>query len=303
MRVEGLDPARLARALARRGLGLQIGPFQVRVRSPLPEVARGIAHLYAHHRLIAASIPDFEVAVQPGTALRRWLAPQARFTLDGHDPFKPLPRAHAFPLLEWGLNWCVASYAHQYLILHAAVVARGDSALVLAAPPGSGKSTLCAALATRGWRLFSDELALLRVGSDEVHPLARPISLKNASIDLLRRWAPAARFSDPVADTHKGTIAHLSPSGDCVREAAPARVRWCLFPRYSPGAVARLEPAPKGAAFLEAAQQAFNYSVLGVHGFDTLRTMMAAAGCYRFAFDDLAAAVATLDRLADDAHA
>jgi predicted ATPase len=30
--------------------------------------------------------------------------------------------------------------------------------VILPAPPGSGKSTLCAALVTRGWRLLSDEL-------------------------------------------------------------------------------------------------------------------------------------------------
>jgi hypothetical protein len=41
------------------------------------------------------------------------------------------------------------------------VLERGGRALLLPAPSGSGKSTLCAGLAFNGWRLLSDELALL----------------------------------------------------------------------------------------------------------------------------------------------
>ena len=37
-------------------------------------------------------------------------------------PFAPLPLDQAFPMLEWGLNWCVSAHCHQYLIFHAAVV-------------------------------------------------------------------------------------------------------------------------------------------------------------------------------------
>ena len=99
--------------------------------------------------------------------------------------FNPLPAEQAFPLLEWGLNWCVATQCHQYLILHAAVLERGGRALIMPAPPGSGKSTLCAALVARGWRLFSDELALIEIGGGQIVPLPRPISLKNESIDRI----------------------------------------------------------------------------------------------------------------------
>ncbi|MEZ5583098.1 MAG: hypothetical protein R3F37_10360 [Candidatus Competibacteraceae bacterium] len=39
-------------------------------------------------------------------------------------------------------------------VLHAAAVADGDECLILAAPGGSGKTTLTAVLLAQGWALF-----------------------------------------------------------------------------------------------------------------------------------------------------
>ena len=62
--------------------------------------------------------------------------------------------------------------------------------------PGSGKSTLAAGLVYRGgWRLLSDELALLSLGDGAVSALPKPISLKNESIAIMKRFAPGASFS------------------------------------------------------------------------------------------------------------
>ncbi len=103
-----------------------------------------------------------------------------------------MPLGHAMPLLEWALNWCISTDAHQFLIVHAAAIERNGLAVVLPAPPGSGKSTLCAALIHRGWRLLSDELALLSLVDGTLHALARPVSLKNRSIDVMSEYAREA---------------------------------------------------------------------------------------------------------------
>lgn len=58
---------------------------------------------------------------------------------------------------------------------------------IVPAPLDSAKRTLCAALVGKGWRLLSDELALVRLDTGELVPLPRPISLKNASINIIRR--------------------------------------------------------------------------------------------------------------------
>ena len=103
----------------------------------------------------ADEFADFDVRVAPPVGLRRWILLQAFFHFDDRPSFRPLPPGQAFPLLEWGLNWRVAAHAHQFLIVHAAVIVKA-AGRILPAPPGSGKSTLCAGLISRGWRLLSD---------------------------------------------------------------------------------------------------------------------------------------------------
>ncbi len=48
--------------------------------------------------------------------------PKCNFGVDEEKPFAPFPRDTALPFLEWGINWCVATHAHHYLMLHAGVV-------------------------------------------------------------------------------------------------------------------------------------------------------------------------------------
>jgi serine kinase of HPr protein (carbohydrate metabolism regulator) len=53
----------------------------------------------------------------------------------------------------------------------------GGKGVLLSAVSGSGKSTLSAELALNGWRLLSDELALID-SEVKLVPLTRPVSLK-----------------------------------------------------------------------------------------------------------------------------
>jgi hypothetical protein len=261
-------------------------------------VAEGIFLLYAEH-LVEDGFADFHVRVARPAGLRRWVQPQVVFQFDGRPPFLPLPGDQGFPILEWGLNWCVSAHCHQYLVLHAAVLERSGAALVLPAPPGSGKSTLCAGLVSRGWRLLSDELALLSPASGEIVPLARPISLKNASIELIGRFAPREFIGAPVHDTLKGSVAHMKPPKESVRrESETAPPRWIVKPRYVAGAPAQLQPLPKARAFMQLVDSAFNYQFHGVQGFDLLGRVVESCECYEFEYADLEEAVRTFDAFA-----
>jgi HprK-related kinase A len=222
-----------------------------------------------------------------------------RLHCDGYEMFQPMPLQHAFPMFEWGLNWCVSSRAHRYLIVHAAVLERHGRAVILPAPPGSGKSTLTAALCGKGgWRLLSDELTLLELDTGLLVPNPRPISLKNASIDILRAYLPQAVLSTPVHDTTKGTVAHMRAPGDAVARAADcARPAWVVFPHYSAGAATTLEPLARAATFMELAGNSFNYSVLGAAGFDALGRLIGQAAGFRFRYSALDEALDTFARL------
>jgi HprK-related kinase A len=284
----------------KHGISLQTGAFTTHLKTSVASVAEGIGLLYADYSLMEqGGFADFHVDLSRPFNLRRWFKPQVLFLFDGKSTFKPLPFDQAFPMFEWGLNWCVSSHAHSYLIIHAAVVEKGGHAAILPAPPGSGKSTLCAALIHRGWRLFSDELALVRLNDGKIIPLPRPVSLKNESIDIIRRYQPDAIFSRKVADTMKGTIAHMKvPTSSIERASESAQAAWVVFPKYQADAVeAQLEALPQSRAFMRVADNTFNYSLLGAKGFAALASLIGASQCYDFSYASLDQAVETFANL------
>lgn len=301
MKVADVHGASFADGLQNAGVTLRTGAFTVRVRSPLAVVAQGMSLLYADYPPVAAhEFCDFDVRIDTGRGARRWFRPQARFVFDGHSPFDPLPAEQGFLLLEWAMNWCVSSYAHHVLVLHAAVVERNGFAAILAAPSGSGKSTLCAGLVSRGWRLLSDELTLISPADLSIQPLGRPISLKNRSIDVMRSFAPEAVFNHITSDTVKGAVTHMKvPPEHLQKMAETAQPKWVIFPRYLQGAPATLTPRSRANSVLELGRNAFNYAVLGTTAFEVLGNVVAASDCYDFAYGDLNDAVSQFDQLAE----
>lgn len=294
MLIGEFDTAELGQRLRSGGLGLRLYPFTVRVSSRIGALASTLHQMYARFPLVDAGFADFHVTVRR----RRWFKRQAVFELDGYRPFLPLPADQVFPLFEWGLNWCIVHHVQDFLILHAAVLERDGAALILPGPPGAGKSTLTAGLACAGWRLLSDELTLLRLDDGAVQGMARPISLKNESIPLVRELAPEAIFSPVAHDTAKGTVCHLAPPASALASVGrTATPRWFVLPRFQAGAEARLEALGRAQAFMAAADFALNYSVLGAAGFDLLTSTIDRCEPYSLTFGSLAQAVAILSDL------
>lgn len=90
------------------------------------------------------------------------------------------------------------------LALHASCVRIGDGAVLLAGPPGAGKSTTAAALAARGLSVLSDDLTALDLGERDDPPLAW------ASFDHLRLWPEGERV---VLGT-SGALDRITPTWD-----------------------------------------------------------------------------------------
>ncbi|TVS00738.1 MAG: HprK-related kinase A [Rhodospirillales bacterium] len=291
-----MDRRAVAGALADGGLVIRCGPFTTRIMSDLGELAEPIRLLYADFPLVDDALIDFHVSVRRCSGVYRRLRRHIVFLLDDEPALTPKVRRLALPLLEWGANWCIYRHAHQYLIVHAAVVEKKGVACLLPGTSGAGKSTLCAALVSRGWRLLSDELALLRPDSAEVLPAARPISLKNRSIALLRSFAPEQTFGPECSETPKGVVAHMRPPADSVaRMDEPALPSRIIFPQWRQDSAPELWPVSKGRAFYRVADGSINYPTLGSDAFHQVANLVERCECFDFRYSALDDAVATFD--------
>lgn len=298
MTVGEMPPARLRAQLAGPGLRLGFGHIVVRIASEVPALLPSFRHLYADHRPCDdAAIEDAFVAIRHASQLRRLVAPIVRGELDGHDGFLPLPARAAMIMLESCLNWAVIGSGAGCLMLHAAAVERDGGAVILPAGSGSGKSTLCAALLKRGWRLLTDETVILRPADLAVLPLARPVSLKNDSIALVRALFGEAAMSPVFRGMPKGDMAYLRPPAEAVaRIAEPALPARFLSPRFLPGepfAAIALRPMETFRLILD---NAVNYPEMQRLGFEMARELAFRCPAHRVLYGDLAPVLDFLDR-------
>ena len=92
------------------------------------------------------------------------------------------------PALEALLYRRMALRERGLAVLHAAVLARGDRAVVFLGPSGAGKSVLALTLCNRGWTYLSDEFAPLEA-QGKVVAVPRPVCFDASGIepDLLAR--------------------------------------------------------------------------------------------------------------------
>jgi len=299
VKLSELPPKTLAHLLGKSGLKLKIGLFHTRLSSSISRVAEHLRLFYGGFDLLDNDeFIDFSLKISAPSLIRRFFRPQVNFSFDGHLPFKPLPYDQAAAFFEWGLNWCIASHAHPYLIIHAAVVERNGCGLLLPGSPGSGKSTLCAALVGRGWRLLSDEMALVSLADGLVYPVPRPISLKNESLAVIRAFCPDLVLGPVVKDTSKGTVSHVRPPDASIDLAkVPVKIRHVIFPKYVAGAATELTALSKGRGFMALADNSFNYAILGARGFDAVGDLCDAVEGHDFRYSQLEEAVALFSGL------
>lgn len=300
MKVGDQSADELRSCLNRGRLRLWVGPFLVGLRSSLEFITQSVHTLYRWHLTApSADGAHFDIRVDPPGALRRVFRPQVQFDVDGRQPFIPLPVSLAAPMLEAGLNWCVGQLANQFLVIHCATLERGGRALLMPAPPGSGKSTLCAALIARGWRLLSDEFALVEPASGLLIPVPRPVALKDRSIGLIAEWAPDVYLSPPVVNNEGQTVAYMRPPLDSVAASSvkcpPGLI---VIPRYVDAVETSATPMTRARALLHLADNSFNYNLHGRTGFERLAGIADAAPCVTLRYSRLEEGVDAVNRLA-----
>ena len=286
----------IRQALQRDGVFLDFGLATLRVRSQGGTLAAPLQSVYRHFGFeTQPQWADLHVDLAQPASLRRWLRPQVIFRCDSEEPFEPFPADTALPLMEWGANYLIGRRFNELLLLHAGVVERDGFALVLPALPGSGKSTLTAALSLRGWRLLSDEFGALDLQRGSFRPVLKPAALKNESIEVIQRFAPLAEMGPVFPKTRKGRVAHLAPSAQAV--AARHQHAWpgaIVLPRWQAGHATELTPVSAQMSFSALAFNAFNYARLGAAGFQATVALTQRCPTWQLIYSDLEDALAKL---------
>jgi hypothetical protein len=128
------------------------------------------------------------------------------------------------------------------LYVHGAMLRSGDSALLLPAAPGSGKTCLSLALAAAGFDWHTDEMVLLAGEDLRAQGVPACPCVKEPAWPLVEPFVPELRARRVHRRADGKTVRYPPPPCD-PRDPALARswpVRWIVFPRYAAGGGTRL---------------------------------------------------------------
>jgi HprK-related kinase A len=296
--IENLSSADLRDRLAGPGIHLVTGAYTFHLRVRGAALTRDIATMYGAYCVQSAdSIEDASVCIEPHRSWRRPFQLGIRVRINDQRELEGATIATSYAALESALNWSIALSDLGPLLVHAAVVERDGRALMLPGPSGAGKSTLCAALVCEGWRLFSDEMAILGPDGD-LMPNPRPVSLKNDAIAIIRSDYPSAYIAETMRGTPKGDVAFMrAPRSSALRCSESAPVATVVAPLYEPGAATAARRMSRLEAFRLLTTNAVNYTAMLQTGFDTMTAMAERCDCFALAYSKLDEAIATIAEL------
>ena len=281
----------------RHSIALRVGPIGFRVGSDWRAPIAQLEILYRDYPKPHDDIPHFTVRLEATMRWRRFIRPSVAILGDHVIPEAlPLPLAQGFLAAEMAMNLQVALGERRFLLLHASSVERDGKVLIMTGESGSGKSTLAALLGENGWRLLGDEFALIEPETGMAWPFPRPVSLKNASIEVMAAHVEASRFGPLLRGTPKGDVRHLIPNVMALRNMdSPAPTALILFPRF--GAEAAVREMGASEVFIRLTQASTNYVALAERGYAALARLVTETPVRAFDFPDTAAGLALVEQL------
>ena len=189
-----------------------------------------------------------------GVCFRLWIPDTGWIGIDPRVPRIVVPEG-ADPLrLEerlWGMPALLCFLARGDVPIHAAGVEIGGRAVILAAPGRFGKTTLLAALAGRGLRVLTEDLACVRPVDDHAAVVPGPAMLRLRT-DVADHVAPRT-FREVGRDDDRVHLADGADRGDC----APVPLAAVVFLRDDDGPP-RLQPMDPAAVLPDLWQVSFH---------------------------------------------
>ncbi|HET7085338.1 MAG TPA: hypothetical protein VFI23_11245 [Rhizomicrobium sp.] len=200
------------------------------------------------------------------------------------------------PLVKSAL-WVHAVNAYDFLLdLHAGVVEKNGSCVLLPAAAGSGKSSLTTALAHSGFGYYSDEVALIERNTFQVSPVPLAICIKSTGWDLMSRYYPELETL-PIHRRDDGKLVRYVPPRAANVQKAPGQVRHIFFPRYTKDEATQLTPLSRSGALARLMDQCIAFRLrLDPASVKELVRWIAGIDCYALNFSSLDEAVALVDR-------
>jgi hypothetical protein len=243
-----------------------------------------LGHLAVADKSAPSTVLDIHATRLPNGELR------SDIYRDGRPVGCALRASRLAPLVKAAF-WQAAINAHRFLYyFHAGAVGTDTHCIILPAAAGSGKSSLTGALVHRGFRYFSDEVALIEPGF-RVAPMPLAMAIKSTGWDLMARYFPVIPRLAVHIRTDAKALRYLPPPRGS-RAAAPLPVSHIFFPKYQADAGTKLEPVSRSDALGRLMGECLALSQrLDRGNVEQLLAWIRGVDCYSLTFDSLDDAV------------
>jgi hypothetical protein len=220
-------------------------------------------------------------------------APRYRVVLDGRVVARVDSPESAVVHALHHLDELAVSGSSDALVFHAGAVERDDRVVVVLGVSGRGKSTLTAALVSRGFRYLSDEVVAVDIATSGVWPYPKALDLHPGSLDLLGLDAGAASLQLPwskvkVLPDRLGEVSHGGKAALLVFLAET------LAPVATPGA-APVEVVPPAEALVAILPVTFEHTMDDPDHFAALAAFCEATPSIRVGRAPLDATIAAIE--------
>lgn len=113
-------------------------------------------------------------------------------------------------------------------VIHASAVTNGESALIFAAPSGSGKSSIALLMMLNGFSILSDDFVPVAMHDPEIYHFPAGVSVKKSAIPFLHEYLPQLNFRG--SDENEFYLTPTKESG--ILSNVPAKA--IVFINYDP---------------------------------------------------------------------
>jgi hypothetical protein len=239
----------------------------------------------------------YRVLPQIAPQLAPQLAPQAAsLVLRRADVtlYRGSADAECADLLMGDSTHALAACSHGGLLFHAAGLAWQGRGLLLPGRIASGKTTLSAWLATRGFDFLSDELIFIPSGTNTLHALTRPLNVKAPARSVLRPYFDFDHHAAQLLSTPRGDLTPI----DLLRpqnELSTSEIKTIILPHYVPEAAFKLETLSPGRAAFTLVDTVVNARNLPDHGLPELARLARSLPVRQLVYSNFAQIVDQLD--------